>query len=167
LRAWTIAEAGNLDRGRVELQRGIDEWQATGAKFMIPYFLALQAQIEAAAGDASAAFRLLETAQGDIERTNERWFAAEVLRLQGEALRQMGEDRSALSKDRLSEALATARAQGARLWELRAALSLAHDQRHDPFVREELSLIYSSLTEGLALPEMQEAKILAEQTEIL
>ena len=46
LNAWTVAEAGDVDRGRVELQRGIEEWRATGANFMIPYFFALQAQIE-------------------------------------------------------------------------------------------------------------------------
>ena len=131
LNAWTVAEAGDVDRGRVELQRGIDEWRATGANFMVPYFVALQAQIEMKAGDPNAAIRLLEVAHADIERTGERWFAAEVLRLHGEALLLLGEDRLALSKDRLSEALATARAQGARFWELRAALSLAQADYRD------------------------------------
>jgi predicted ATPase len=161
LNAWTIAEAGNTDRGRVELQQGLGEWLATGAKYMVPYFHALQAQIEVKAGDPNAAVRLLEAAYADIERTNERWFAAEVLRLHGEVLRQLGQDFLSLSKDRLSDALATARAQGARFWELRAALSLAQVDRPDSHAREELSVIYSGFTEGLDLPEMQAAKILA------
>ena len=98
-------------------------------------------------------------AHADIERTGERWFAAEVLRLHGEAL-LLGENRLALSKDRLSEALATARAQGARFWELRAALSLAQADCRDTQVREQLSLICSAFTEGLALAELQTAKTL-------
>ncbi|CAH2407446.1 hypothetical protein [Mesorhizobium escarrei] len=46
LSAWAIADAGDFDRGRLELQRGLTEWRATGAEFMVPYFIALQAQIE-------------------------------------------------------------------------------------------------------------------------
>jgi predicted ATPase len=51
---------------------------------MVPYFIALQAQIQVRAGNHDVALRLLEEAHARIERTNERWFAAEVLRLQGE-----------------------------------------------------------------------------------
>ena len=158
LNAWTIAEAGNTDRGRVELQRGLAEWRATGAQFMVPYFLALQAQIEVKAGDPNAAARLLEAAHADIGRTNERWFAAELLRLRGEALLLLGGDHAALARDCLSDALATARAQGARFWELRAALSLTLADRTDAGARERFELICSGFTEGLDLPEFQMAK---------
>ena len=72
----------------------LTEWRATGAEFMVPYFIALQAQIEIKAGDPGAALLLLEAAHAGIERTKERWFAAEVLRLQGEVLLQLGEDKA-------------------------------------------------------------------------
>ncbi|TIP82438.1 MAG: hypothetical protein E5X58_38895 [Mesorhizobium sp.] len=128
---------------------------------MVPYFIALQAQIEVRAGNHGAALLLLEAAQAGIERTEERWFAAEILRLQGEVLLQLGEDKAGDSRDRLLEALATARAQGARFWELRAALSLVRADCHDPGAREQLALIYSGFTEGLKLPDLQAAQTLA------
>jgi predicted ATPase len=76
-------------------------------------------------------------------------------------LLQLGADRAALARDRLSEALATARAQGARFWELRAALSLAQAGRSGPAQREQLALLCSGFTEGFDLPELQAARALA------
>jgi class 3 adenylate cyclase/predicted ATPase len=161
LSAWTIADAGDAVRGRLELQRGLREWRATGAEFMVPYFITLQAQIEFSMGDHNAALGLLESAHARIERTNERWFAAEVLRQEGEVLRRLGGDRVALSSARLSDALATARAQDARFWELRAALSLAREDCPAPGVREQLAAIYSGFDEGLTLPDLRAAQIFA------
>ncbi|TJV51022.1 MAG: hypothetical protein E5Y18_07375 [Mesorhizobium sp.] len=167
LSAWTLAEAGDADRGRLELQRGLVEWRATGAEFMVPYFIALQAQIEVRAGDHNVALRLLEEAHARIERTDERWFAAEVLRLQGEVLLQSGEDGVALAENRLSDALAIAQAQGARFWELRAALSLARADCPISGARERLALIISGFTEGQTLPDLQAARALATPAESL
>jgi predicted ATPase len=160
LRAWLFAEAGSVQKGRLELQRGLDGWKATGARFMIPYFLTLQATMEAKAGELREALTLLESAEAVIERTKERWFAAEVLRLQGEMLLRLGDDRAALASARFADAVATARAQGARFWELRAVLGLVTDQRSDNGAREELAGLYSSFTEGLALPELRAAQML-------
>ncbi|TIP71134.1 MAG: adenylate cyclase [Mesorhizobium sp.] len=165
LSAWTLAEAGDADRGRLELQRGLVEWRATGAEFMVPYFIALQAQIEVRAGDHDVALRLLEEAHARIERTNERWFAAEVLRLQGEVLLHSGGDGVALAENRFSDALAIAQAQGARFWELRAALSLARGDCPIPGARERLALIISGFTEGQTLPDLQAAQALATPAE--
>jgi hypothetical protein len=66
----------------------------------------------------------------------------------------------ALAYERLSEAAATARAQGARFWELRASLGLALTENSDNGARADLARVYSSFTEGLALPELQAAQTL-------
>lgn len=161
LKAWTTAEAGDIDRGRLELKRGIAEWQATGARFMLPYFLGLQATIERKADDPTAALRLLDLAAATIERTNERWFAAEILRMRGETLLVFGDEMRALAYERLSDAAATARAQGARLWELRASLGLALTENSNNGARADLARVFSSFTEGMALPELQAAQTLA------
>ena len=100
LQAWAVADEGETERGRADLQRGVSEWRSTGAQYMSPYFAALLAQIELKAGDPAAALRLLEGAQEVIERTNERWFAAEVLRLQGEAMLQLGPDQGKMAAER-------------------------------------------------------------------
>ncbi|WP_192923170.1 adenylate/guanylate cyclase domain-containing protein [Sinorhizobium meliloti] len=165
LNAWTIAEAGDFARGRVELRRGLSEWRETGAEFMVPYFVALQSQIEMRAGDPGAALVLLEAAQAGVERTKERWFAAEILRLHGEVLLQLGKDKAKQSEHCLLDALATARAQGARFWELRVALSLAQAACPASGAREQLALIYSEFTEGLTLPDLRAAQTLAATAE--
>ena len=46
LTGWALAEAGDLEAGRREIQRGMEEWRATGAEYLMPYFLALLAQVE-------------------------------------------------------------------------------------------------------------------------
>ncbi len=38
LSGWALAEAGGLEDGRMEIKRGVDEWCATGAEYMLPYF---------------------------------------------------------------------------------------------------------------------------------
>ncbi|THK34019.1 adenylate cyclase [Ensifer sp. MPMI2T] len=157
LQAWAVAEDGDMVRARTELERGIGGWLATGARYMCPYFAALHAQIEMKAGNPEAALRLLEEAEEMIERTNERWFAAEVFRLQGEALLLVGSEKGKVATERFRDALATARAQGARFWELRAAVGLA---RADPEAgaREHLAEIFASFTEGAELPDLQTAQ---------
>jgi predicted ATPase len=161
LQAWAIADEGETERGRADLQRGVSEWRSTEAQYMSPYFAALLAQIELKAGNPAAALRLLEGAQEVIERTNERWFAAEVLRLQGEAMLQLGPDRGKKAAARFGDALATAHAQDARFWELRAAMGLARASSADISARKQLAEIFSSFTEGATLPDLKAAQTLA------
>ena len=161
LQAWAVADEGEIERGRADLHRGVSEWQSTGAQYMSPYFAALLAQIELKAGDPAAALKLLEEAQEVIERTNERWFAAEVLRIQGEAMLQLGPDRGKTAGERFGEALATARAQDARFWELRAVMGLVRANSANINAREQLAEIFSNFTEGATLPDLKAAQMLA------
>ncbi|HWK63975.1 MAG TPA: adenylate/guanylate cyclase domain-containing protein [Rhizobiaceae bacterium] len=160
LQAWTVAEEGDTDRGLADLRRGIDEWRSTGAHYMSPYFAALQAQIEMTAGDPAAALLLLKKAEEDIEHTNERWFSAEILRLQGEAMLQSGPEQRMLAAERFRDALSTARAQGARFWELRAAIGLARADGSQIDGLRQLAEICSGFTEGAALPDLKAARML-------
>ncbi len=161
LQAWVVAEEGDTERGRTDLQRGVEEWKSTRARYMLPYFAAVRAQIEMRAGNAAVATQLLQGAQDDIDRTNERWFAAEVLRLQGEAALQSKVEQSEKAADCFCRALATARAQDARFWELRAALGLARLGGPETSAREQLAQILASFAEGFALPDLKAAQLLA------
>lgn len=60
-----------------------------------------------------------------VERTDERWFEAELHRLRGEALLSATSTNAAKAEDSFRHALSVARKQGAAFWELRASLSLA------------------------------------------
>ena len=159
LRGWVLADAGEVEAGRAELRRGAQDWRATGAEYMTPYFLALEAQIDLKAGDSRTALHLLAAASAKVEQTSEQWFAAEILRLQGEALAAMGEDHAAEAEVCFTRALDTAESQQARLWELRAAVSLSRLGREGG--RERVQRLCSGFEEGFALPDLQAAHTLA------
>jgi class 3 adenylate cyclase/predicted ATPase len=161
LRGWALADAGELEAGRAELRRGAQDWQASGAEYMVPYFLALEAQIDIKAGDGRTALHLLAEASAKVEQTNERWFAAEILRLQGEVLVAMGSDQAIDAESCFARALDTAESQQARLWELRAALSLSRLGGEGGHARERVRRLSSGFEEGHALPDLQAAHMLS------
>jgi predicted ATPase len=91
--------------------------------------------------------------------TEEQFFAAELRRLRGEALLQIGNE----GENALHCALTLARAQGARLWELRAAASLAHlwrGQGKRAQARDLLAPVYTWFNENFDTPDLKEAKAL-------
>ena len=103
--------------------------------------------------------------RGDLaEETEARWFQAETLRLTGEVLLATGDAAAAEASYR--EAIAIAQRQSAKLWELRAAMSLARlwrDQGKRAEARGLLAPVYGWFTEGFDTPVLQEAKALLGQ----
>jgi predicted ATPase len=89
---------------------------------------------------------------------------AETLRLGGDLLRCTGEP--AAAERSYGEALTLARHQSAKLWELRAAASLARlwrDQGKRTEARDLLAPIYGWFTEGFDTPVLQDAKALLDE----
>jgi predicted ATPase len=108
--------------------------------------------------------RQLADAQDIIERTQERDYEAEMYNIRGELLLTMSE--WAAAEDSYRTALAVARRQTAKRWELRAATSLARlwrDQGKRTEARDLLAPIYAWFTEGFDTPVLQEAKALLDQ----
>jgi predicted ATPase len=66
---------------------------------------------------------LLDEALQIVQRTDERWFEAELYRHKGQLLLRQG--RTQAAEELYHRALAIARKQRAKLWELRAAVNLA------------------------------------------
>jgi predicted ATPase len=96
-------------------------------------------------------------------RTGERWLEAELNRLKGQLLLQQG--RSEAAEELYRKALSVAAEQGAKLWELRAILSLARlrrDQGRHRQARDLLAPVYNWFTEGFDTPDLKEAKALLE-----
>jgi len=95
------------------------------------------------------------------ERTNERWLEAELYRHKGLLLLRQGQAEPA--EKLLGKALSIAQQQQARLWELRAAVSLArlYSERGRPTkARDVLAPVYGWFTEGFDTPDLREAKAL-------
>jgi predicted ATPase len=106
----------------------------------------------------------MEEALQISERTGERWFQAELNRHKGELLLRQG--RIEAAEELYRKALNIAEEQGAKLWELRAAVSLARlcrDQGRLGEARDLLAPIYGWFTEGFDTPDLKEAKVLLEE----
>jgi predicted ATPase len=107
---------------------------------------------------------LLDEALQMVERTGERWFAAELNRHKGQLLLRQGHTEAA--EELYRKALGIAAEQEAKLWELRAAVSLARLQRvqgRRAEARDLLAPIYGWFTEGFGTPDLKEAKALLDE----
>jgi class 3 adenylate cyclase/predicted ATPase len=161
---WVTVKKGAVGEGTDLLRGGTDAYRATGSGAWVPYFNGLLAASSEIAGKIEEAMALLVEAEDIVERTGERWFAAELSRRKGELLLRQGHTRTAERMFR--NALETASKQDAKMWELRAAASLArlyrdHGKRAAGY--ELLATVYDWFTEGFDTPDLREAKALLDE----
>jgi class 3 adenylate cyclase/predicted ATPase len=160
---WARAESGDATAGIEEMRRGLAGKQATGAEIKVPYYLGLLARTYAGTGRQADAVALLDDALERVERTGERWFEAELHRLRGEVLLRSPEHKPAAAEVCFRRALEVAQRQAARLWELRAASSLARlwsDRSKRAEAHDLLAPVYGLFTEGFETKDLKEAKAL-------
>jgi tetratricopeptide (TPR) repeat protein len=160
-RGWVQARNGNVAEGVPLLRSGISAFRASGTEAWLPHFLALHASACDLAGKAEDGLSLLDEAMQIVDKTGERWLEAELHRLRGQLLLRRGHAEAA--EDRYREALGIAREQEAKLWELRAATSLARlwrDQGRRGEAHELLAPVYGWFTEGFDTPDLKGAKAL-------
>ena len=130
----------------------------------MPYHIALLAAACEIAGRVEEALTLLDEALQVVNRTGERWFVAELYRHKGQLLLGQGHEEAAETLYR--KALSIARDLEAKLWELRAALSLARlrrDQGRRADARDQLAPVSGWFTEGFDTPDLKEAKALLDE----
>jgi len=160
-RGWVKVKSGEVTEGVHLLRRGLDAFRATGTKVHVPYFTALLATACDIAGHIEEASTLLDDALQMVDRTGERWFAAELNRLKGQLLLRQG--RTEAAEEFHWRALRIAQEQEAKLWELRAAVSLARlrrDQGRRAEACDLLAPVHGWFTEGFDTPDLKEAKTL-------
>ena len=134
---------------------------SAGAPVNVPAFLSYLAIGHAELGQFDEAWRRIEEAIATIKTTKERWFEAEVHRLAGEIALKLPEPDAAKAEPYFERALAVARQQQAKSWELRAAMSMARlwrDQGKREEARELLAPVYGWFTEGFDTLDLEEAK---------
>jgi len=161
---WVAVKRGNVAEGMSLLRSGIAAYQAYGAQLLMPHNIALLAEACEIAGQIDEAMTLLDEALLRIERTGERWFVAEVYRQKGALLLRQGHTEAA--EELYRKALSIAQEQEAKLWELRAAASLARlrrDQGRRAEARDLLGSVYGWFTEGFGTPDLKEAKALLDE----
>ncbi|HMD62613.1 MAG TPA: AAA family ATPase [Stellaceae bacterium] len=157
-RGWVKVNNGDTAEGISLLRSGSSASRATGAVVWMPYHIALLARACEIAGQVNEALALLDQALEIVARTGERWFAAELNRHKGQLLLRQGHAEAAEVLYR--KALSIAEEQQAKLWELRAAVSLARlrrDQGRHAEARDLLAPVYGWFTEGFDTPDLKEA----------
>jgi predicted ATPase len=129
----------------------------------LSFYETLVAKAEAEAGEVDNALTRLNRAFAEVEQTGERWHEAEMYRIRGEILLKRDAADTALAEDAFQTAIAIARQQQAKSWELRAATSMARlwrDRGKRNQARNLLAPIYGWFTEGFETRDLKEAKAL-------
>jgi predicted ATPase len=159
-----MVQNGDVVEGISLMRRGWTACRATGAQGNMTAFIALLASACEIAGQIEEAMTLLNDALQIAERTGERWLAADLYRHKGQLLLRQGHSEAA--EDLYLKALSIAEEQGAKLWELRAAASLAQlrrDQGRNTEALDFLAPVYGWFTEGFDTPDLKEAKALLDE----
>lgn len=160
-RGWCLAALGDTDEGISQLTTGLGSIHVTGCILGRPTALTRLADAYRLAGQPQVGLSHLAEARRLTEATQERWVAAEMLRLQGDLLMLTGDGAAAEASFR--DAVVLARRQGGKLWELRAATSLARlcaEQGRRVDARDLLESIYGWFTEGFEASDLKDARAL-------
>jgi class 3 adenylate cyclase/tetratricopeptide (TPR) repeat protein len=161
-RGWVKVKNGNVAEGLLLLRSGLAASRGIGA--WRPHNIALLAAACEIAGQIDEALSLTDEALQIVERTGERWLEAELNRHKGQLLLQQGNTEAA--EELYRKALSIAAEQEAKLWELRAAVSLARlrrDQGRHAEARDLLAPVYGWFTEGFDTPDLKQAKALLDE----
>jgi DNA-binding winged helix-turn-helix (wHTH) protein/predicted ATPase len=190
LEGWDLTRRGQTEEGIAQMCQGLVAFRATGAELLRPYLLALLAAAYGKSGQIEAGLEALEEALEAVDQHAECFYEAALHRLQGELLlwRRAASDGTShpaavqlpypavedvwgdvatqmAAETCFQKALDIARHQGAKLLELRAAVSLSRlwlgqGKRHE--ARQLLTDTYGWFTEGFDTVDLQEAKALLE-----
>ena len=141
------------------LTRSLAFYQASGSRLYLPTFITYLAVAYAKAGQPEQALKQLAEVAEIVERTDTRCDEADMYRLEGELLAVLGNPTAA--ERSFHKSLAVARRQSAKLWELRAARSLAQlwskrGRRRD--ARDLLLSVRGRFTEGFDTAPLKNAE---------
>jgi predicted ATPase len=165
LRGWALTRTGKRAEGIALLDQGLAIIRMIGAEIEVPHLRSLQARAYGEAGLTDQGLKIVDDAlnalaQGDNE---DRSAEPELHRIRGELLLQLEQPNA---EECFQTAIATARRQDAKLWELRATVSLCRLwQKHGKIseARAALSAIYGWFTEGFETVDLKVAKALLDE----
>jgi class 3 adenylate cyclase/predicted ATPase len=165
IRAWALADQGQLPEGIAGMGSVLEAMQAAGALLGWPFFVASLAEAHGKAGQAERGAVLIAEALEFVASTGECDYEAELHRVKGELLLARSPSDPAGAEACFREALDVARQQSAKSFELRAATSLARlwqRQGRGQDARDLLAPVYDWFTEGFDTRDLRQAKTLLE-----
>ena len=124
-KGWVLALTGEPLRAIQMINSGISSFRSNNQTFWFPLFLSTLAIAYAENGQTDEARRCVREAITTLQTTGERWCEADIHRIAGEIALKSPESDAAKAQEYFERALAVARQQQAKSWELRAAMSLA------------------------------------------
>jgi predicted ATPase len=162
-RGCLLALTGKASDAVETITSGVTAMRSTGTTMWMPLWLLSLARADAEVGQFDNATRYIGEAMAAVETAKEKWCEAEVDRIAGEIALLSPEPDLAKAEAYFERALKVARAQQAKSWELRAAMSMARlwrDQGKRNEARDLLAPVYSWFTEGFDTCDLKEAKAL-------
>jgi predicted ATPase len=166
LQGCMLAMTGNASDAVQMISSGIAAFRATGTASLMPAYLSYLARAHEELGQFDDARRCIREAMTAVETTKEKWWEAEVHRIAGEIVLKSPLSDAAKAEAYFEHALAVAREQQAKSWELRAAMSMARlwrNQGKPQQARELLAPVYGWFTEGFDTLDLKEAKALLDE----
>ena len=164
LRGWAIAELGAVDEGIALMQESLVAHRAIRQMIIMPYWLALLAELFAKRGEVEKGLATVDEGLGIVRDTFQPFYEAELHRLKGQLF--LSRPDAPAAEAAFQEALTIARRHEAKSLELRAATSLARlwqrDGKRDE-AREVLAPVYSWFSEGFDTPDLRDGKALLDE----
>ena len=163
LKGCVLAVTGKASDAVQIITSAVTAFRSTGATVWMPSYLSYLARAHTGLGGYENAWRCIDEAMAMIETSKESWYQSEVNRIAGEIALMSPQQDVGKAERHFDGALAIARAQQARSWELRAAMSMARlwlSQGKRNEARDLLASVYGWFTEGFDTCDLKEAKAL-------
>lgn len=159
-RGWAQCHLGELQSGMKELKQGQDAFRSTGAMVPLAYRASYLVESCLLADRPDEGLEIIDDAMDRSRGNLDRFYDAEMLRLRGDLLHRSGESDAEVCAC-FRGAVALAAQQGARMLELRAAVSLfealARSGKQEE-VRPRLEELCAGFDPGLDLLDLREAR---------
>ena len=165
-RGYVLTLTGKATKAVEMVTSGIDLWRSAGSTIFTPEHQFMLAIAYADSGQFDQAWRCIGEAMTAMHATKERWCEAEAHRVAGEIAFKAPQRDVAKAQAYFEHSLTVARAQQAKSWELRAAMSLARlltDQGKRQTAHDLLAPIYDWFTEGFDTSDLLKAKALLDE----
>jgi len=166
LRFQALTGEGQLQEGIAGMRSGLADRQAKGAVMGNSWFLAHLAGAHKTAAQVEEGLAVVAEGMAFVTKTAERMGEAELHRVKGDLLLALTTSDQAGAEASFRDALEVARRQRGKLWELRAAMSLARLWQQQDRRKEALELlapVYDWFTEGFDTPALKDVKVLLEK----
>jgi predicted ATPase/class 3 adenylate cyclase len=163
---FVLALTGNASDAIQMILSGITAWRSAGSILNIPRFLLHLERAYAELGQFEQAWRSVGEAMAVIANTKEKLWEGEVHRAAGEIALIWPAPDAAKAESCFERALTIARAQQAKSWELRAAMSMAQlwrDQGKQQQAHDLLAPVYGWFTQGFDTLDLKQAKALLDE----